>query len=62
MNVNIGGNIMDNDQGNIEDLKSLCQDLLKGMDKCSAAPYYIIQPFLSIIKKHSDTIKKYDLV
>lgn len=52
---------MDNDQGNIEDLKSLCSDLLKGMDKCSESPYYIVQPFLSIIKKHKDTIKKYNI-
>ena len=45
----------------VEDLKSLSKDLIKGADKCSQAPLYIVQPFLEIFIKHHKIMNKLDL-
>lgn len=46
----------------IVELKSLAKELLAAGDRCSQAPYYIVQPFLGIVKKHSAIIGKFDLL
>jgi len=46
----------------IDELKLLCKDLMDGVEKCTGPPFYIVQPFLSIYKKHGDTMIKYGLV
>ncbi len=45
----------------VKDLISLCQALLKGAAKCTEAPHYIVQPFLGIVRDHSDVINKLGL-
>lgn len=46
----------------IEELKTLCKELLDGADKCGEKPYYIVQPFLGIVKRHMNLIRKYNLM
>lgn len=51
-----------NSHNEIVKLKLLCKDLLIAADKCGKKPYYIVQPFFSIVREHLDTIKEYDLM
>ena len=46
----------------IAELVSLTKALLKAADECSEPPHYIIQPFLNIVKRNHDIIRKYDLL
>ena len=43
-------------------LVALAKDTLSALDKFSAPPHYFIQPGLSIVKKHIDVIKKFQLM
>lgn len=44
-----------------EALIALCKELLKGIDLLSRKEY-VVQPFLSIILRHIDTISKHKLM
>lgn len=46
----------------VDALINLCKQLLDGADKCGEDPYYIVQPFLGIIKNNIDIIRKYELI
>lgn len=45
-----------------EHLKALCRELLEGAHKCTEEPHYIVQPFLGIVKRYSETIDKHKLI
>jgi hypothetical protein len=47
--------------GKTNELETLCRELLDAADKCSGPPYYIVQPFLGIVKRHAGVIKKLNL-
>lgn len=46
----------------VETLKQLCIDLLSAADKCAHEPYYIVQPFIGIVKKHATIINRLQLI
>ena len=46
----------------VEELQSLCKDLLKGADLLSGKPYYIVQPFFGVVRKYAKLILKYNLM
>ena len=46
----------------VEELQSLCKDLLKGADLLSGEPYYIVQPFFGVVRKYAKLILKYNLM
>ena len=46
----------------LETLKELAGELLTAADKCGQKPYYIVQPFWNIVRKHNNIIEKYNLL
>lgn len=44
-----------------KELQELTRALLKGADLVGQKPYYIVQPFMSIVREHSSLINKLDL-
>jgi hypothetical protein len=51
-----------NMENEIELLKNLCKELLNVAQKFSQSPFFIVQPFFGIVKRHSDTINKHNLL
>lgn len=45
-----------------QELLELSRRLFDGADKCSQEPYYIVQPFLGIVKEYANIIEKYNLL
>ncbi len=45
-----------------DEMKMLCVEVLKAADRCSREPYYIVQPYLRIVKEYSEIINRNDLM
>ena len=43
-------------------LVAVCKELFKGAIKTSEAPYFMVQPWFGIIKRHSTVIKEHKLI
>lgn len=41
-----------------KELKILAKELLAGANRCSEAPYYMVQPFFGIVKRHIELISR----
>jgi len=53
---------IDDRSKDISDLIALSKNLLKAADECSMPPHYIIQPFMDIVKRNREIIRKYELL